>query len=325
MIQNILELLGGLILIVKGGDWFVSAAVRMAEFLRMPRAVVGSTLVSLATTTPELVVSLMAGARGEPGLAVGNAVGSCICNIGLILGTMATLRAITLNPAALVRAFSVMMSAAVALFVLTLDLCLGRTTGIFLIVAGAMYFAWDFVSHLRARRPADAAGGAALEAAVERRFLWLHSRIGTICQFIGSAGVVIIGSKLLVDGSVAAAAELGIPSLVIGLTVVAIGTSLPEFITAITSSRKAVSDLAVGNVLGANIANLTFITGAAALMQEVRLERSTHFFHFPVMLALMGLLFWRLARDKRLSRRDGVILIGSYAAYIILVVLVTVF
>jgi len=160
-----------------------------------------------------------------------------------------------------------------------------------------------------------------LERAVERRFAWLHSRTGTVAQFLGAALVVVVGSRLLVDGAVEIAKALGIPSLLVGLTVVAIGTSLPELATAITSSRKAVSELAVGNVLGANIANLTFIVGAAGLIQEIRLERSAHYFHFPLMLALMSLVFWRLARDRHLSRRDGLLLVAVYASYLLIAVL----
>src|SRR5262245_33562828 len=129
MTTTILLLIVGLALLVKGGDLFVSAAVRMAELLRMPRVVIGSTLVSLATTTPELVVSLMAGARGESGLAVGNAVGSCICNIGLILGTTAALKHIDVHPPALRTPLIALFLFGLALFVMTTDLVLSPGQG----------------------------------------------------------------------------------------------------------------------------------------------------------------------------------------------------
>ena len=316
MIESLLQLLGGLILIVKGGDWFVGAAIRTATFLRMPRVVSGSTIVSLATTTPELVVSVMAGAQGEPGLALGNAVGSCICNIGLILGVAAIIRTIPLRPADLARPIAVMLAVSLLLFVSTLDLRLGRPTAVFLIAIGIAYFAWDFVYHLRRRDAVVAEEAKTVVESAQRRFQWLETKTGTACQFVGAAGVVVIGSQLLVTGAVAVALSFGVAPLIIGLTIVAAGTSLPELITAITSSRKAVSELGVGNVLGANIANLTVIVGVAALQQDVTLGRSTHFFHFPVMLALMGLIFWRLARDRRLSRRDGVILLVAYLGYL---------
>jgi cation:H+ antiporter len=319
VLESLLHLLAGLVLIVKGGDWFVGAAIRIATFLRMPRVVVGSTIVSLATTMPELVVSLMAGAQGEPGLAMGNAVGSCICNIGLILGVAAIIRAIPLRPADLARPLGVMLGVSLLLFVATLDLRLGRPTAFVLITIGVSYFAWDFAFHLRRRDPVEKLEAAEVIATAQRRFVWLETRFGTASQFIGAAAVVIIGSHFLVKGAVAVALALGIAPLIVGLTVVAIGTSLPELITAITSSRKGASDLGVGNVLGANIANLTFIVGVAALQTEVSLSRSTHFFHFPVMLALMGWVLWRLARDRRISRFDGALLLGVFAVYLIVV------
>lgn len=317
----LLLLLGGLTVIVKGGDWFVAAAVRLARLLRVPRIVVGSTLVSLATTMPELVVSIVASARGEPGLAVGNAIGSCICNIGLILGVTAALREVTLHPAVLRVPIGVMLGVALLLFAFTRDLRMGAGAGWMLIATGAGYFVWDFFRHFRKRPPADEAREVAeIVHSGTRRFAWLHTTGGTVAQFIGSALLVVVGSRLLVDGAVGVASALSVPPLVIGLTVVAFGTSLPELITAISSSRQAAGDLSVGNVLGANIANLTFIVGTAAVLSEVRLDRATQLFHFPVMLVAMALLLWKLARDRRLGRADGFILLAGYAAYLAVVV-----
>ncbi len=313
---DLFSLLAGLLLIIKGGDWFVAAAVRLAEFLKMPRVVIGSTLVSLATTTPELVVSVMAGSRGESGLAVGNAVGSCICNIGLILGATACIRSVELHRKTLLRPLAAMIGAGLLLLVLTLDLRIERWQGGVLLAVGTTYFVWDFLYHLRRRSPSELVEATALEESMERRFIWLHSKLGTACQFLGGAGVVVVGSRFLVDGAVHIAVALGVPSLVIGLTIVAIGTSLPELVTAVTSSRKAVSDLAVGNVIGANIANLTLIVGTASVIEAVKIDRITQLFHFPTMLAVMSVILWKLAGDQRLGRRDGVILIICYLAYL---------
>jgi len=130
--------------------------------------------------------------------------------------------------------------------------------------------------------------------------------------------VVVLGSRLLVDGAVALAANLGIHPIVIGLTVVAIGTSLPEFVTAISSSRRSVSDLAVGNVLGANIANLTLIVGTAAAINTVRLDRVTQVFNFPVLLAFTAIVWWRLHTQQKLTRREGSVLLTMYAVYLVL-------
>ncbi len=316
MLVDVLILILGLLLIIKGGDWFVGASVRIAELLRMPRVVIGSTLVSLATTTPELMVSVMAGSRGEPGLAVGNAVGSCICNVGLILGIMAALRQVDVHLAALRTPLIALFGFGALLFLMTLNLSLSRWQGAVLVAGGLAYFVYDFVHHARETKPAKVAEASAIGQAVDGRFPWFHSRTGSIAQFVLGAGVVVIGSRLLVDGAVNLAGALGIPSIIVGLTVVAIGTSLPELVTAVTSSRKNVSDLAVGNVLGANIANLTFIVGVAAMISEVKMRRATQLVNFSAMLVVFGLLLWMLLNDRRVSRKEGVALLVTYSFYL---------
>lgn len=324
MLQQAVLLVVGLLLIIKGGDLFVSAAVRIAEFMRLPHVVIGSTLVSLATTMPELVVSVMAGAKGQSGLAVGNAVGSVVCNLGLILGVTATIKHVDVHPRVLKSPLLVMVACAVLLILMTHNLVLARWQGMLLFIGGLGYFAWEFLQSARDRKPADVAEAKAIERAVSHRFAWFHSRAGTVVQFTLGAGIVILGSRLLVDAAVSVAGSLGIPPLVIGITVVALGTSLPELVTAITSSRKSVSDLAVGNVLGANIANLTLIVGMAAMLHEVHLDRITQLFNLPAMLAIMGLLFWMIRNDRRITRNEGVVLLATYAGYMAVVVLLAV-
>jgi cation:H+ antiporter len=318
MLTHLLLLVAGLALIIKGGDLFVSAAVRIAERLRMPRVVIGGTLVSLATTSPEMVVSIMAGLKGESGLAVGNAVGSCICNIALILGVTAALKQVDVNPRALRTPLLGMFLFGAALLAMTFDLALQRWQGALLLLGGVAYFAWDFWQHWRDQKPEHVTEAGAIEQeAVATRWVWFQTGPGTATQFVLGAAVVILGSKLLVDAAVAIAQLLGVPSIIIGLTVVAVGTSLPELVTAITSSRKNVSDLSIGNVLGANIANLSLIVGAAAAIREVTMDRLTQVFNFPAMLVTMLLMLWMLRTEKRVTRREGAILLVFYSLYLI--------
>lgn len=319
-----LLLLGGLVLLVKGGDLFVSAAIRIAEFLRMPRVVVGSTLVSLTTTTPELVVSLMSGVKGESGLAVGNAVGSVICNIGLILGVTAAIKNVDVHPRVLRTPLLAMLGAGLILFFASMDLRVSRVQGYVFLLLGTAYFTWDFWSHWRDRKPQDVREAEGISQGVTRtRFPWLQTKAGSFVQFFAGAAIVVLGSRFLVEGAVNIAARLGVPSIVVGLTVVAIGTSLPELITAVASAKKSVSDLAVGNVLGANIANLTLIVGTAAVVQDVTMDRHTQLFNFPAMLIVMGLLLWVLLTDRKVTRREGMVLLASYALYLALLVVMT--
>ena len=322
---DLLLLAAGLLLIIKGGDLFVASAVRLAEFLGMPRVVIGSTLVSLATTTPELVVSIMSGVKGTPGLAVGNAVGSVVCNIGLILGITALIKQVEIQASTLRVPILVMFGVGVALFFMTWDLALSAEQGIVLLVMGVAYFAWDFWRHWRTRKPREVIEALTIEKSVAAtRFPWLQTAPGTVTQFVAGAGIVLLGSRLLVDAAVNVSGRLGIPPMIVGLTVVAVGTSLPELVTAITSSRKSVSELAVGNVLGANIANLTFIVGTAAVLQDVTLDRLTQLFNFPAMIVMMLLLFWILWTDRRITRREGVTLLACYSLYLATLILITI-
>jgi cation:H+ antiporter len=319
---QVLLLIAGLALIIKGGDWFVAASVRLAEYLRMPRVVIGSTLVSLATTTPELVVSFMAGGKGEPGLAVGNAIGSCICNVGLILGITASFRHVDIHPRSLRTPLIAMFGFGTLLFIMTLDLSISRTGGLLLLAGGVCYFIFDFVQHARNKKPQDEAEAEAIEREIAGGGAWLNTLKGSLVQFGAGAAVVVAGSRLLVDSAINLAAALGVPSIIIGFTVVAIGTSLPELVTAVTSSRKNVSDLAVGNVLGANIANLTLIVGVAALMSEVTMTRATQLLNFPALIAVFVLLLWMMLTDRRITRKEGVVLLVAYGVYLCAVVFV---
>lgn len=320
MALQLLFLGAGLALIIKGGDLFVGASVRIAELLKMPRIVIGSTLVSLATTTPELVVSIMSGHRGESGLALGNAVGSCICNLGLILGITAAMRSIDVHLRVLRIPLFTMIGGAVLLVLLSFDLVINRWEGWLLVVLGLSYFVYDFRNHLRAPKPETIKEARAIEQAEVAPVRWVHTRAGTAMVFLLGATLVILGSRLLVDSAVALALALGLPAMVIGLTIVAVGTSLPELVTAVTSARQQVSDLSVGNLLGANIANLSLIIGTAAGISSVHLSRAEQAFNLTALLGIMAVLFWFAKTQGRITRREGGILLAYYGVYIAIVV-----
>lgn len=321
MLIELLMLAGGLALVVKGGEFFVAAAIRLAEFLRLPRVVVGSTLVSLATTTPELVVSVMAGLHGESGLAIGNAVGSCVCNIGLILGVTGLLATVRVQFRTLLLPFAVMLGLGLTLVAMTLDHTLSSREGLVLVALGIGYFVVDFWRHWKDRGCAVIAQATAIEEDLTvARWGWVRTPTGAAVQFLVGALIVVAGSRLLVDGASGVALRLGIPAIVVGLTVVAVGTSLPELVTAITSSRCAVGDLAVGNVLGANIANLSIVVGTAAAIHAVGLDRMTQLISFPAMIVVMLVLLPLLLGKRGLGRPQGLALLGLYGVYLLGVV-----
>jgi len=210
---------------------------------------------------------------------------------------------------------------------MSLDLRPARWQGAVLILGGLVSFIYDFVHHARDTKPADVAEAREIKAAVGgtvgKWFGWWHGKAGSGLQFLLGAGIVVVGSRFLVDAAVNLASALGIPSIIIGLTVIAVGTSLPELLTAVMSSRTNASDLAVGNVLGANIANLTFIVGTAAMMSEVTLRRETQLLNFLAMLAVFWLLLWMLLNDRKVSRKEGVALLLTYSLYLCGLVLLT--
>lgn len=313
---NVLLLLVGLALIIKGGDLFVASSIRIAELLRVPRVLIGSTLVSLATTSPELTVSVTASLRGEPGLAIGNAVGSCIANIALVIGTVAVLQPVVVRPEPLRVPFWIMIGLGVLVFGMTGDLRLGFWRGLPLVLLAAGYVAFDFWRHKVGAVPdeADEADAVAEQLVGSRRSL--RTGRGSTLVFVGGAAMVILGSRLLVDSGIVIAAALGVPPIVIGLTAVAVGTSLPEYVTAVASTLKGASDLSLGNILGANILNLGLVVGASAMIHEVNMSRTIHLYNFPVMLFVMGLLGFGLIRWQRLTRFGGWALLAVYAGYV---------
>ena len=306
MVLDIFLLILGFILIAKGGDTFVDSSVHIGRALNIPRFIVGGTLVSLATTTPELVVSATASTIGDSGIALGNAVGSCICNIGLIVGAVAVMVPVSAGA----RDFAnraLWMSAGGALVVIfSLDRTLSRPLGVVLLMLAVAYLAWDYLSIRRMRAGRDRTPPSAEERAAFFR---------SISLFVFGAGLIIVGSRLLVTSGQSVAAALGVPSAIIGFSVVAIGTSLPELVTGVSAARKGVPDLSLGNIIGANVLNLFLIVGVSGTIQPLELEGFTQWYAFPWMAVFFGTLIFLVRRNGHVGRRAGVGLLILYLAY----------
>lgn len=298
----------GLVLIVRGGDLFVTASVRLAELLQVPRVVIGSTLVSLATTSPELVVSTLASLRGEPGLAVGNAVGSSICNLALIIGLLAVITPFCAKDRQPLPSMVAMILLGLLAFGVSVDGVIGPGEGAVLLVAATMFLGWSLQRAWKQKsrqkfdkQPVPAPGPG-----------WMPVTV----RFSIGAIMVLLGSRFLVDSAVDFASALGVSPILIGLTVVAVGTSLPEVVTAISAATKGVSDLSFGNIFGANILNLGLIVGLSAMIHPVTLTPFTLYFNFPVMLAVAMTVVFIYFRSARFSRRSGIFLLAFYAGYV---------
>lgn len=299
-----LGLAAGIAVLVKSADWFTGAAVALARRLRVPEVLVGATIVSLATTLPEFAVSFMAAWRGKVDVAVGNAVGSTICNVGLILGLCALL-----SPMGVARRGFV--NSAVALLVLSLVFALlgmlfpdgSVWVGVVMLTGLALYLAAAVRSGLAARSEV-----ADSESDMGPR------RIGLLFA-VGAVGVVL-ASKAVVFSAEALARSAGISSLVISLTLVALGTSMPELVVSVTAIVKKRRGLSIGNIVGANILNLAWVLGACSIVADLPLRHQTVVLDIPVMLLLSVLLLVFGVSGQRLSRWEGAVMFAIYVAYI---------
>ena len=301
--------IAGVVLLIFGGEFFVESSISLASHLEVPRILIGTTLVSLATTAPELAVSARASALGQPGLAIGNAVGSAIANIAFILGLLCVLKPMTVKRRDFRLPSWVMLVMGIVVSVLAIPLLIERWSGIMLLVFGGAYLLFDYRRH-RAR--------PGRETETAETGLEIMSIRRSIVLFIIGTLMVVGGSELLCRNGVQLAVLLGVPQIVIGLTMVAFGTSVPELVTAIHAARKGVPDLSLGNVIGANILNLTLVTGTAATIAPLAIRnRAHHVYNFGAMLFVFVLLKIMARTGRRLTRKEGWVLIGCYAAYLV--------
>ncbi len=300
----------GLLLIVKGGDWFLDGAVWIAETSGIPHFIVGATVVSVATTLPELTVSITGVLRGEVDLAVGNAVGSVTANLGLILGI-----SVLCIPAAVDRRFApkavLMLCGAALLTVLCRNGSISLLPALFLLVIFSMYL-W---SNLR-----DAGQGMAAERKKRARGggISRQKMLSKLTMFFLGLGGIIGGSRLLIDYGSELALRLGVPAGVIGVTLVAIGTSLPELVTTLAAIAKKETAMSIGNIVGANVIDLTLVLPVCAAVGGGRLTigPQTTALDLPMCLAVGAIAMLPPLAAGRFYRWQGFLLLGMYVVYL---------
>ena len=305
----ILLFLLGLVLIIKGGDYFVDAASWIAEVSGVPKFLIGATIVSLGTTMPELLVSLMASASGAIGIAVGNAVGSVTANVGLIMGISVVCIAAVINRKEMAFKF-IMMAAAIGLL---LAFSLGGSLSIAgSIVLLAMFLAYMVESVVGARKAMKTDTGDPKPASDRRTVI-----VNIVKFFAGVAGIVI-GARLMVDYGTALARLFGVPESIIGATLVAVGTSLPELVTTITAIVKKQSSLSIGNIVGANIIDLTLILPLCSVISGKALPilRQNILLDMPFCLALILVAILPPLITGRFHKLQGVAMLAVYAVYV---------
>jgi cation:H+ antiporter len=312
MLQPSLAILIGLVLLIWSADRFVDGASAVAHHFAMPPLLVGMLIVGFGTSAPELVVSVFAALEGSPSLALGNAWGSNILNTSLILGVTAVILPIAVRSGVLRKELPILMAATALTAILVWDSVLGRTDSLLLLSVFAVLIVWSIgAARGQARDPLALETASALRQSampLSRALTWLA--LGLL--------VLVVSSRLLVWGAVAIAQTLGVGDAVIGLTVVAIGTSLPELASCIAAARKGEDDIALGNLLGSSLFNTLAVVGLAGAIAPTDIEPALLTRDLPVMAGLTVLLFamgWGFKGPGRIDRLEGGLLVFVYFAY----------
>jgi cation:H+ antiporter len=338
----------GLVLLVKGGDWFVDGAVWFAEKFKIPKLLIGATIVSIATTLPEFLVSVFAAIEGTQGLssgtaavdmATGNAIGSVLCNIGLILSLSMIFTPLAVKGKDFVVKPSILLGAIVLFWIFSLDRSLYWWEALLMILVLAGFFA-DNIIEAREEMKAQAGvengseaekgikkdhGGAAGtpiadQSEAKPSFSLTHPAFFHVGLFLLGVLGIIAGAQLLVDNATEFATEAGVPTKIIAVTIVAVGTSLPELITAVTSIIKRQSDLSVGNLIGASIIDQTLILPVCSFIYGKALPvlDSTLYLDLPFALSIVALAVIPSMFTKKLQRWQGIVCLTLYIAYLAL-------
>ena len=317
MLVPVLLFLLGFVLLIKGGDWFVDGAVGIAHRFHLSELLIGATVVSIGTTLPEVMVSSQAALVGNSGISHGNAIGSVICNTSLISALTVAIRPTSVDRKSLRLPVSAFFLAA-ALYA-GIAYTTGRFTrwnGVLLLCLFLAYIALT-VSQMK-KHPEGAAAAEEEEEPVKERPLWQE-----LLMLVIGAAAIAFGANLLVENGTLIAAALGVPDSVIGLTMVALGTSLPELVTAITALVKKRSALSLGNIIGANLFNIVLVSGMAITIRPFAIPaektlagmNASLLVDLPVMFLVMALLCLPTLKEGKLKRWQGITLLCIYTAF----------
>lgn len=313
MLVPVLLFAVGLVLLIKGGDWFVDGATGIARRFHIPEIIVGATVVSIGTTLPEVMVSATGAIQGQGAMAYGNAIGSIICNTALIAALTIAIKPGPVNAKALKMPVFFFFGSAI------IYAAVAYTTGYFSRPLGfgllAIFVIYMIITIRQGFQNPDADAHSAEDDTTP---LWKE-----LLALIGGAALIAVGAKLLVDNGTLIAQAFGVPESVIALTFVALGTSLPELVTAITSLIKGHSSLSLGNIIGANIFNLVLVSGVSVTLAPFEIPcASTLFGHnaslvldIPLMMTVMLIMTIPAIIRKKLSRVQGIVLLLIYAGF----------
>ena len=310
MMQSIALLMVGFVLLIKGADFFVEGSSSVARALRIPSMIVGLTIVAMGTSLPELAVSVTASVAGNNALAVSNVIGSNLFNLMFVCGACALFAPLIVQKDTLKKEIPVSVVCVVLLLVLGLfGMEIGRTDGVILLILFIGFLVWMIKSALKAH--AESANLEESDNEYKIYPAWV-----CVIYIVGGAVAIKFGGDFVVDGASAIAVKAGLSQNLIGLTIVAMGTSLPEFVTSVVAARKNEVDMAFGNVIGSNIFNILFILGVTATISPVAfiMENVVD----SILLVLVSILVWVFAWSRlHIEKKEGVVLLALYAAYLV--------
>ena len=299
-------LIVGFILLIKGADFFVDGASSTAKLLKVPSVIIGLTIVAMGTSAPEAAVSISAGLSGSSDIALSNVIGSNIFNLLIVVGVSAIICPMKTEKVILRRDIWWSLGAAVATLIMMTDMKISGAEGILLLGGMAAYIA---VLVFDARKKRDE--GDEVKA---------MSHLKSIIYIVGGLAAIIIGGDLVVDSACDIAAAFGMSEALIGLTIVAAGTSLPELVTSIVAAKKGDSGLALGNVVGSNIFNILFILGSASALTTINVAPEL-FIDTAILIAVTLLMYFLCRTKEKTSRGEGVLCVLVYAAYMAYIIL----
>lgn len=301
MLMQIIFLAAGFALLVKGADWFVDGASAIAEKLRVPQLIIGLTVVAMGTSAPEAAISISAALKGSADITIGNIVGSNILNILIILGLSAVLSPLAVDRGTIFRDLPFLIGISLLLLAQGWDGSVNIWDGILQLILFAAYLTYLVV---KAKRPPQQNTAPSSQQNLRRIPL----------TAVGLAAVVL-GSNLAVDAACAIARLLGMSERFIGLTIVALGTSLPELFTSVTAAQKGNADIAIGNIVGSNIFNILFVIGVSAVIVPVPFAEAFRFDSLAAAGAAVFLLICCAKKPGILKRRHGFVMLAGYLAY----------
>ena len=302
----------GFLVIIKSADLFTNAAESIAVFFKIPRVIIGLTIVSMATTFPEFTVSAISSFMGASGIAVGNVTGSFLVNISLVLAIAIFVGVLHFNPGAVRKKVIFLICASVFALFLMWDGTVNRIEGLLLCSLSIAFFGYIVARELKTKKNEEKQPGQpGLSNSIIKEM---------IIFILAAAGVVLSAKWAVIPSSINIAHYFKIPEIVIGITIVAIGTSLPELVTAVVASLKKMGELALGNVIGANILNILWILGFSAVIRPLSIDQQTKFVAMPLAILFTVLIFVFTRKKFTLTKGNGLVLFFLYAGYIFYII-----